>query len=292
MPELPGVGRHEGHPVGRLHIERADADHRQHHGHLDHHDHRVHPRRFRNAAHQQQRDHGDDGNGRQVGEPRHRGAIGQHHALERRCHQARRQGKAPVLQQRADIARPAHRDGGRAHRVFQHQVPADDPGHQLAHRGIGVGVGAAGNRDHAGQLAVAHAGQAAADGGDQEAQHHGGPGIVGRGDAGEREQPGADDAADPQRNQAGRAEAALQARLVALARELRHALAREQRSAGGGALIHQPCSPGSIQHDRQRGRARCNRFQLDEPASAWLRQGCDRSICRSGSRPPTGALLF
>ena len=48
-----------------------------------------------------------------------------------------------VVQQADDVARPADRDGGRAHGVFEDQVPADDPGDELAQRRIGVGVGAA-----------------------------------------------------------------------------------------------------------------------------------------------------
>ena len=77
------------------------------------------------------------------------------------------------------VARPAHRYRGRAHRVFEHQVPADDPRQQFAHGGVGVGVGAAGDRNHGGELAVAHAGEGAADGGDDEREDHRGAGIVG-----------------------------------------------------------------------------------------------------------------
>ena len=47
--------------------------------------------------------------------------------------------------------------------VFQDQVPADDPGDQLAHRRIGVGVSAAGDGDHRGQLGVAQRSEAADD---------------------------------------------------------------------------------------------------------------------------------
>ena len=54
-----------------------------------------------------------------------------------------------------------HAHGHVADGVFQDQVPADDPGDELAHRGIGVGVGAAGDRDHRRQLGIAQRGEAA-----------------------------------------------------------------------------------------------------------------------------------
>ena len=80
-------------------------------------------------------------------------------------------------------------------------------------RGVGVGVGAAGDRDHGGELAVAHAREGAADGRHYEREHHGGPGIIRRGDARERKQAGADDRADPQRDQVDRSQGAFQVML-------------------------------------------------------------------------------
>ena len=41
------------------------------------------------------------------------------------------------------VAAPADRDGHRADRVLEDQVPADHPREELAERGVGVGVGAA-----------------------------------------------------------------------------------------------------------------------------------------------------
>ncbi len=82
-----------------------------------------------------------------------------------------------------DVAGPTDGDRGGAHGVLEHQVPADDPGQQLAHGGVGVGVGAAGDRDHGGELAVAQAGEGAADGRHHEGQRDGRPGVLRRGDA-------------------------------------------------------------------------------------------------------------
>ena len=124
-----------------------------------------------------------------------------------------RQVDAEHVQQLDHVARPAHRDRGRAHGVFEHQVPADDPRQQLAHGGVGVGVGAAGDRDHGGEFAVAHAGEGAADGRHHEGEHHGGPGVIRRRDAGQRKQARADDRADSQRNQVDRAQRAFQVML-------------------------------------------------------------------------------
>ena len=76
-----------------------------------------------------------------------------------------------VLQEGIEVVGPAGGDDAGADRVFEDQVPADDPGDQLAQRRIGVGIGAAGHRHHAGQLRVAERGEAAADGRQQEREH-------------------------------------------------------------------------------------------------------------------------
>ena len=47
--------------------------------------------------------------------------------------------------------------------VLEDEVPADDPGDQLAERRVGVGVGRPGDGDHAGELGVAEAGEGADD---------------------------------------------------------------------------------------------------------------------------------
>jgi len=45
--------------------------------------------------------------------------------------------------------------------VFEDEVPADDPGYELAECGVRVGVGRSGDGDHGGQLGVAEPGEAA-----------------------------------------------------------------------------------------------------------------------------------
>ena len=79
-------------------------------------------------------------------------------AEERRAvagRQPRRQCDADAAQQRREVVAPRDRDGDVADRVLENQVPADDPRHQLAERRVGVGVGAAGLRNHRRQLRVA-----------------------------------------------------------------------------------------------------------------------------------------
>ena len=87
-----------------------------------------------------------------------------------------------VLDERAHVARPAHADRGRADQVLEDEVPADDPRDELAHGGVGVGVGATGDRDHGGHFGVAQAREGRRDGGDGERKGDGGPGV-GRGGA-------------------------------------------------------------------------------------------------------------
>ena len=61
----------------------------------------------------------------------------------------------------------------------ENQIPADDPGENFAERGVGVGVGAAGDGRHRREFGVAQGGERAAQAGDGEGDDHGGSGIVG-----------------------------------------------------------------------------------------------------------------
>ncbi len=143
-----------------------------------HDDHGVGLRRFLNADNEQQRDRQNDEDGGQIhdavnGSARHH-VPGTHGIL-------RRQVNAKLVQKMHQIRRPADRNGGRAHRIFQHQIPADDPGQQFAHGRVGVRVGAARDRDHGGELAVAHAREGAAERRDDEGENHRRSGVI-RGD--------------------------------------------------------------------------------------------------------------
>src|SRR2546421_10053211 len=99
------------------------------------------------------------------------------------------------MEQSNEEARPSDGDGYGAKAVFEDQVPADDPGDQLAEGGIGVGVGAAGHGDHRHHFGVAEAREGAADAGDNKGKDDRGPGVLGGGVAGEHEDAGAEDGA-------------------------------------------------------------------------------------------------
>ena len=57
--------------------------------------------------------------------------------------------------------------------VFENQVPADDPGNQLAEGGVGVGVCRAGDGNHGGQFGVTEASEDADNGYENERKGEG-----------------------------------------------------------------------------------------------------------------------
>ena len=59
------------------------------------------------------------------------------------------------IQQCDKVVRPPRRHRAGAHRVFQREVPADNPGNQLTQRRVSVSVGAAGQRNHGRELRIA-----------------------------------------------------------------------------------------------------------------------------------------
>ena len=98
-----------------------------------------------------------------------------------RLGQMSRQVDAELIDETHQVSRPADPDRRRARGVFQHQVPADDPGDQLAHRGVGVGVRAAGHRHRARHFRVAEPGEGAGDAGHHEGDRHRRAGVQRRG---------------------------------------------------------------------------------------------------------------
>ena len=100
------------------------------------------------------------------------------------------------VEQLVEVRAPADGDGGDRHAALEDQVPADDPGRQLAERGVVVGVGAAGHRDGGGQLREGrrreHAGHAGEDEGEHDRRPRGRDRL-----ADDHEDAGADDRAEP-----------------------------------------------------------------------------------------------
>ncbi len=77
-----------------------------------------------------------------------------------------------------EVTGPAIGDGGGANGVFENEVPADDPGDNLAQGSVGIGIGRSGDGGHGGEFGVAEAGKDAGDAGDDEGQHEGGAGDL------------------------------------------------------------------------------------------------------------------
>ena len=82
-----------------------------------------------------------------------------------------------VVEQIVEVRAEADGHGHVADGVFEDQVPADDPGEDLAQGRVGVGVGAARDRNHGGQFRVAQRREAAGDGHQQEGERDGGTGA-------------------------------------------------------------------------------------------------------------------
>ena len=124
-----------------------------------------------------------------------------------------------VIQYAIEILAPGDGHGSGADGIFQHQVPADDPRHQLTHGGVRISVGAAGDRDHRGKLGVAKAGKSAAHARENEGESYRRAGPLGDGVGGAHKETGADDGPDSQRNQRPRSQRPLERRLAAFCPE-------------------------------------------------------------------------
>ena len=137
-------------------------------------------RRFLDAAHQ---DHGQqhhDDEGRPVESKMPAGAVN-HVALQVLQAGGEIGGRNPFrigmpaepVEQVHDVRGKADADGHVADGIFQDEVPADNPGDQFAHGGVGVGVGAAGNGNHGGEFRVADGSETADDGHENKRQGNG-----------------------------------------------------------------------------------------------------------------------
>ena len=160
--------------------------------------------RFLGSADQHGREQEDNERRRQIDDACHGRTVRQLELGPGRRGILRWNVDAEIMQQRDNIARPADGDGGGAHGVFEDEVPTDDPGEDLAQGRIGIGVGAAGDRQKRGEFGVAQADEGTGDAADDEGEHDTGAGIVRRRRAGENEDTGADDAADAERRNAQR----------------------------------------------------------------------------------------
>ena len=111
-----------------------------------------------------------------------------------------RQPDPGALDEADEGRRPARGHGARGHEVLEHEVPADDPGDDLAEGDVGVGIGAPGDGEHAGQLRIGQGAETARDRGDDERQQDAGAGELGA-LAGGHEDARPDDGSDAQGRQ-------------------------------------------------------------------------------------------
>ena len=79
--------------------------------------------------------------------------------VQRRLSPRSRQVHAELFQERDEVSRPADRHRRRAEEILEDEIPPDDPGDELTHRGVAVRVRAASDRNHRGEFGVAEAGE-------------------------------------------------------------------------------------------------------------------------------------
>ena len=87
-------------------------------------------------------------------------------------------GMPSCAEQRAEVRPTSRRDLARAEGQLEDQVPADDPGDELAEGRVGERVGRARHRHGRGELGVAERRQRADDAGDDEDDRDRGAGLV------------------------------------------------------------------------------------------------------------------
>lgn len=188
-------------------IDVLPADHHKHHDdrHFQEHDDVVEQRTLARAADEEETHNHHDGGSREVDDA----------AVPRTRRQFMRQVNADGGEEMREILAPrdAHRDG--RHGVFQHEVPSDNPGDELAHRGVGISVGTSCHGNHRGKFGIAESGKGASDGGDDERKRDGWTRVACRYGSGDGEESGADDDTDSEGHEADGAEHAAKRALSA-----------------------------------------------------------------------------
>jgi len=185
----PAIG-HEGVPVVGLDEAGSGKDEDQNGGHLDEDHDVVGACRFADAADQ---DHGENHDDEEGGDVEAEVPAGFVEVVAGEVLQSGGEisGRDPFggridaepVEEIYDVSGKADTDTHVAEGVFENQIPADDPGDEFAERGVGVGVGRAGNGNHGGQFGVTKAGEDADDGYENEREREG---RTGAGAAGER----------------------------------------------------------------------------------------------------------
>ena len=146
--------------IGCIHESPSNADDEQHDRHLQDDDDTIDKCRFLRAANKQEREQQQDHYCRDVHNPVHAGVV---RDFERRMRPLVRDAHSKPVEHAIRVLAPRDRDRRRANRVFENQIPADDPRDQLTHGRVRIGVGAACHGNHGGELRVTKARKRAAD---------------------------------------------------------------------------------------------------------------------------------
>ncbi len=165
-------------------------------------------------------------------------------------------GHTEAAHERSEVTAPCHGDSDVPHGVLEDQIPANDPGNQFAQGGVGIGVGAAGLRNHSGQFRVAEGSQPAHHSQQNEREDQCGPGrgaddrsvgpnLAGGSGTDRREDAGADDRTDRQHDEIAGAQDAPE-RMRALDRlKIGDRFSSEKTHAGWEFILSTPNSLGS-----------------------------------------------
>jgi len=179
----PSVGG-EGRVVGGMDEVQANEHEGEDSDELDEHHDVVGAGRFADAADE---DYGEDDNdeeGRDVEAEVPAGLIDEA-AIQRLFAAGKKSGREPArtkvdaepIEQIDKMRGEADADAHVGEGVFEDEIPADDPGDEFAHGGVGVGISRAGDGDHAGELGVAEASEGTDDGDEQHGECEGGTGA-------------------------------------------------------------------------------------------------------------------
>jgi hypothetical protein len=196
----------ERRPVLRVHVKGANGDHEEDDGHLQDHHSGIEARAFPDALHQDRRDDAGDDDGGQIDDGPGQNVLAGLVQIVRSVLYSKGQPQPENADEVLEVLRPAMSHGRGCHRVFQYEIPSNDPREELAERRVGVRVRGPRHRDDGGKLRVAHCSKDAAYSRDDEGEHEGWTGRIMRGHAHEDEDPGPDDGADPEARELDRTE--------------------------------------------------------------------------------------
>ena len=203
-----GRRRNQRRVIRGIHESPADSDDEQHDAHLQDNDESIHERRFLGAADQQQREQQQDEDSRDIHDPVDASSEGR---FEGRMRPLVWYSEAEPLEHAIEVFAPSDRHRGRADRIFEDQIPADDPRDEFTHRRVGIGIGAAGYWNQGSEFRVTKPGKGAADAGDDEGEHDRRTRAIGDRGRGSHKKTGADDRANAERQEVHRPERTLQA---------------------------------------------------------------------------------